>query len=109
MTDTEQKTPDAPSIPREPKDQYAHPLTLDAEAYRDKLATFELTEDQETELLQVLWNIMSTMVDIGWGVDTVQMFLPTIFETSVQDSGKLLQRNDAKSREQTNEKDTEHA
>ncbi len=65
-------------------------LTLNPDEYREHLAGFELTEAQENELLQVLWQIMSTMVDIGWGVDTVQMFLPDMFEKAGADSDKLL-------------------
>jgi len=46
---------------------------------------FDLTYEQQTELLQTLWNIMSTFVDIGWGVDTVQMCLPELFDADNQD------------------------
>ena len=109
MTTTEKETPDAPCGPREPEDQNAHRLDPDIEVYRHKLAKFKLAESKETELLQTLWNIMSNMVDIGHRVDTIQMFLPSIFGKSVQDSGKLLEVNDATTQEGTNEKDTEHA
>lgn len=50
------------------------PPKLDPEEHRDKLAALELTKEQENELLQTLWRIMSTMVDLGWGLDTVQLF-----------------------------------
>ena len=42
--------------------------------YREDLGAFELTKEQENELLQTLWNIMSMMVDLGWGLDSVQLF-----------------------------------
>jgi len=50
------------------------PLQLDLDEYRDDLAEFNLTEQQENELLEVLFNIMRTYVEIGFGLDSVQMF-----------------------------------
>ena len=64
--------------------------TLNIDEYRDDLAGLHLNEAQEKELLQTLWNIMAAFVDLGWGVDGVQLFLPELFETVAQDSGKLL-------------------
>jgi|GEM_PF-3614173 len=55
------------------------PLELDPKDYTEHLSAFDLTEDQERELLQTLWHIMSIFVDIGWGVDTVQIILPELF------------------------------
>ena len=51
----------------------ADPLNMDPEEYRDQLKEFELTPEQEVELLQILWNIMATMVDLGWGLDYIQI------------------------------------
>lgn len=86
------KTPDANS-----KNSDA-PLDLTAEQFRHHIDEFDLTEEQQTELLQTLWNIMSTFVDIGWGVDTVQLYLPELFnepssDKLAPDSGKLLESN----------------
>lgn len=52
---------------------------FDAENYRHHLEEFDLTQDQQNELLETLWHIMSTMVDIGWGVDNVQRMIPELF------------------------------
>lgn len=68
------------------------PLVLNPDEFRDDLAEFELTREQENELLQTLWNIMSTMVNIGWGVDSVQMLLPDLFEKAGDDYGNLVER-----------------
>lgn len=54
--------------------------SLNPDDFRQDLASFDLTKAQEDELLQTLWNIMSAFVDLGWGVDSVQMVLPGIFE-----------------------------
>ncbi|MCB1950003.1 hypothetical protein [Nitrosomonas sp.] len=42
-------------------------------------------------MLESLWTIMSTLVDIGWGVDTVQILLPDLFAEVAPDSEKLLE------------------
>ena len=75
------------------------PLKLNPDEYREELAEFDMTKEQQDELLQVLWDIISTFVNIGWGVDTVQMFLPDIFGEVAPDfdadSEKLLESKDA--------------
>ncbi|PTN12485.1 hypothetical protein [Nitrosomonas aestuarii] len=73
----------------------AAPLKLEPDAYRHHLDEFDLTQDQQNELLSSLWAIMSTMVDIGWGVDTVQILLPDIYAEVAPDSEKLLESQDA--------------
>ena len=89
----------SPHLPGTTKtnDETAWPtLKLDPDEYREDLAEFALTEEQENELLQTLWHIMSTFVDIGWGVDTIPLFLPDLFEKAGQDSGKMRQQKDTK-------------
>lgn len=63
-------------------------LILDPDDYRQDLAVLNMTEQQENELLEVLWNIMKTLVEIGWGVNSVQYLLPDIFEAATADSVK---------------------
>ena len=58
------------------KKDTAAPLKFEPDDYRHHLDEFDLTQEQQNELLESLWMIMSTMVDIGWGVDTVQILLP---------------------------------
>lgn len=65
-------------------------LKLDPEEYRSYLEEFDMTQEQQNELLEVLWNIMRTFVDIGWGLDSVQMFSVAKNEFSGPDSGKML-------------------
>ena len=60
------------------------PLEFNAEDYTQYLGDNDLSDEQKAELLQTLWNIMNAFVDIGWGVDSVQWFLPELFE----DAGK---------------------
>ena len=67
--------------------------------YRDDLNEFDLTEEQENELLEALWNIMSSFVAIGFGLDSVQLFSTAecedLPENSGSDSGNRLKRIDA--------------
>ena len=48
-------------------------LNFAPEKYRDQLADYELTKEQEDELLTTLWHIMRTFVELGWGLDSVQL------------------------------------
>ncbi|MCU7805678.1 MAG: hypothetical protein KZQ96_21030 [Candidatus Thiodiazotropha sp. (ex Lucinoma borealis)] len=49
--------------------------TCDPEKYREHVEEFDLSEQEQTELLQTLWSIMAAFVDMGFGVDSFQ-FLP---------------------------------
>ncbi len=66
-------------------------LKFEPDDYRHHLNEFDLSEEQQNELLQTLWSIMSALVDIGWGVDTVQLLLPDMFAEVAPDSEKLLE------------------
>ena len=71
-----------PSLPK---------IKFDPEDYRDEIDEMDLSEEQAIEYLQTLWDIMYTMVNLGWGVESVQNILPSEFEKASSDSGKLLQ------------------
>jgi len=88
-----QSTQDILPETSEPSDDKPLPkLTLNPDRYREHLSEFALTIEQQNDMMQVLWNIMNTFVDIGWGVDTVQMFLPELFEKAGPDSGNLVKQ-----------------
>ena len=44
-------------------------LELDTASYLGDLDEFEIDEEQKIELLETLWNIMRSMVEIGISVD----------------------------------------
>ncbi|MBR2689340.1 MAG: hypothetical protein IKE42_15945 [Aquamicrobium sp.] len=48
------------------------PLVFDADAYRPYLATFKLTPEQEQELLQTLWSVIVTVVDMRFRLHPIQ-------------------------------------
>lgn len=68
------------------------PLPLDPDDYLPYLDGFDMSLEQKQAALFALWHIMSAIVDIGFGMDTVQILLPDIFEKASRDSGKLLER-----------------
>lgn len=57
---------------------------FDAQKYRDELGDLDLTEEQATEFLRTLDFILRSFVDLGWGVDSVQNFIPAMKEFSSQ-------------------------
>tara|TARA_B100001989_G_C24501097_1_gene444961 strand:- start:122 stop:445 length:324 start_codon:yes stop_codon:yes gene_type:complete len=71
------------------------PPELDLEEFTQEIQDLELSEDQAKELLQTLWHIMSIFVDIGWGVDTVQIMLPELYKNIALDSAQLLESKQA--------------
>jgi hypothetical protein len=73
VTENEQSSQDAPCT---------GVTGLDVSRYSEYVKDFELDEEQQTELLQTLWWIMATFVDLGFGVDSVQRCLPALAEMS---------------------------
>jgi hypothetical protein len=59
--------------------------TLDCDAYREDLTEFELTTEQENELLAILWDIMRTMCDLNLDMDAVQMIMPTFLYAALNE------------------------
>ena len=49
------------------------PVPFDADEFRPFLKDMELTEEQETELLQSLWFIIKAMAEIGFKGDPVSL------------------------------------
>jgi len=50
-------------------------LPCDTDKYREHLEEYELSKQEEDELLKVIWSIMAGFVEMGFGVDSIQ-FLP---------------------------------
>ena len=90
--DTQPTEDTEPQTSEQTDDKALPKLTLKLGLYREHLSEFELTEDQQNDMMLVVWNMMNIFVDIGWGVDTVQMFLPELFGKASPDSGKLLKQ-----------------
>lgn len=54
------------------------PLSCKPDEYYDDIAHLDISQEEADELLKALWEIMSTMVNIGWGVESVQIMLPEL-------------------------------
>ncbi len=70
------------------------PPVFDPEKQRDRLKKFELTKEQENELLLALWNIARMMAEMGQGVEQTQTILYSIFKKAGYDSDKLVKKED---------------
>jgi hypothetical protein len=73
------------------------PPILDIEKYRTHITEFELTEDQQVELLESLWFIMKSMVEFGFEVHSIQSFLPDFPEISIENGSELVKSRQAQS------------
>lgn len=76
------------------KDSTMQYLTLDPDKYREKIEDMKLNTQQEDELLTILWNIMSTMVEIGFGQDSVQTVLDSFVKSASPDLPSSIKRNE---------------
>ena len=61
--------------------------------FREYLDDYELSEEQKNELLQTLWWIMVSFVDIGFGVNSVGRYLPALEEFSLANGGNALEQS----------------
>jgi len=61
---------------------YSHLPPFDPADYKDEIAGFDLTEQQQEEFLRTLWHIMAAFVDLGWGVSSLQNVLPGLAQLS---------------------------
>ena len=60
-------------------------MTLNPDEFRHHLEDLNISVEEENELLQSLWHIMSMMVDLGWGVDNINIMLPELFNRESED------------------------
>lgn len=56
--------------------------SFDPDKYAPYLADMDMTDDQKAELLRVLWSIMATFVQIGFGDDPVQHVIPALVKAA---------------------------
>lgn len=61
---------------------YSHLPPFDPADYKDEMAGFDLTEQQQEEFLRTLWHIMAAFVDLGWGISSLQNVLPGLAQLS---------------------------
>ena len=75
-------------------------LAFNPDHFREDLAELELSREQENAILESLWNIMCAFIDIGWGVDSIQLLFPDLFKPidpvnkTLLDSDEMAERNE---------------
>jgi hypothetical protein len=53
--------------------------------YRDEFKCFDLTREQEDEVIFALWEIVRMFVELGYGVNSINKVFPTLLENTDQD------------------------
>jgi hypothetical protein len=71
-------------------------LQLEPDKYREYLDEFDMSIEQQNELLETLFNIMRTFVEIGFDLDSVQLFSNDKNGISSPDSVNVLTMKDSK-------------
>lgn len=61
------------------------PPDLDADKYRHFVEDFEMTKEQQEELLGIIWNIMRSFVELGWGVDSVNRIFAELAQNALRE------------------------
>lgn len=80
--------------PHEAYTPYQH-IEFNIDDYVDDLNGLDVSEEEAHELLSVLWKIMMTMVDMGWGFDPIHTILPDIFNQACNaDSSSIMVKKD---------------
>ncbi|MBT3011720.1 MAG: hypothetical protein KME41_08355 [Candidatus Thiodiazotropha sp. (ex Lucina pensylvanica)] len=69
----------------------------DVEKYREHIKDLDLSEAEQTELLKTIWTIMAAFVDLGFGIDSVQLL-----SSSPRKPESLSGQNDGKDYEAAN-------
>lgn len=73
MTDKNRKeTGEAPGGAYEASDASRPTLTLDVAAYQSFLDDAGISEDQKQELLETIWSILTSCIELGFGVHPLQ-------------------------------------
>ncbi len=74
-------------------------LQLDVEYYQAFLDDEDITEEQKKELIETIWNIVVTFVDLGFGIEPVQQAIEAgqnnAQDKSLSDTGFVNQAGQA--------------
>jgi hypothetical protein len=72
----------------------ASPLVLNHSLYLPMIDDLDCSEAQKIEFLEALWSIMTSFVALGFGVDSVQLLFPDIFENPSNAPGDMVSSRD---------------
>jgi hypothetical protein len=65
---------------------------VDLDEFRKDADQFDITEEQKTKLLQILWSIAFASVDIEWRIDSTQRILSALGEFSSAAARDMLEQ-----------------
>ena len=80
-------------------DSGLEPPVLDPEDFREELAEFGYTPEEEAELLELLWQIVRTAIDIRLGLHPMQMVLPAVAKFAREDAESALKETSSNEEE----------
>ncbi len=67
-------------------------LQLDVEYYQAFLDDEDITDEQKKELIETIWNIVVTFVDLGFGIEPVQQAIEA-GQNNAQDKNRFSQES----------------
>ena len=66
-------------------------MTPDIEKYGPFLARFDLTEDQKSELMNIIWRLMEGFADRAFGLNSVQQVRGAATEKGAKQGSPVLE------------------
>ncbi len=69
-------------------------LQVDIERYAPYLEDADITDEQKRELIEALWSIMISFVDLGFGIEPVQQVVSEILDAPVRDEPPVVKSKD---------------
>lgn len=67
---------------------------FDPDEFREYVEHYDLTEEQENELLETLWNILRTFVELGFGLNSVQTIFTENLENALRAESDSVKEKD---------------
>ncbi len=80
--------------PNELKSRLPDDSAMTTDDFRGEFDMLKVSEEEAQEILAALYHIMHIFVDIGWGVDTIQIVLPELFSGTINREIKKQLSND---------------
>lgn len=67
-----------------------HPPGFDAARYWHFLEDWEVSDEDKSEFLRIMWALMNGFVDLGFGVDSVSLLLRQWAESASEDRADMV-------------------
>lgn len=73
-------------MPAVADERFYPPLTLDFARYEELLADFDMSEEERAALLEAMWNIIVSFVDLGFDLHPLQQIATAVGQDSKDES-----------------------